>query len=83
MQRKNVTCYFYDYFQTRGQVHHRQTRQASQLNLIQVKSNYGANTLQFKGVKIFNGLPPELTQIDTLSRFKKHLKLYFLKSFIF
>ena len=78
MQRKQLLpVIFDDYFQTRGQVHQRQTRQASQLNLIQVKSN----TLQFKGVKIFNGLPSELTKIGTLSRLKKHLKLYFLKSY--
>ena len=83
MQRNNLLpSIFDDYFIMRSQIHRRQTRFAHQLNIIYAKSNYGNNTLRYKGTKLYNNLPEEFKQTSSLEKnFKRKVKKHYIESY--
>ncbi len=80
-QRNNLLPDVFDsYLKPRNEIPNLQTRNAHQINVIRVKSNYSKNTLKYKGANIFNELPNDIMYCKSLNIFKIRTKKHY-KSF--
>lgn len=59
----------------------RNTRQASNIYLRTPRTNYGKKNIMFEGAKLYNKLPKDLKEINSINLFKKVLKKHILKDF--
>ena len=54
------------------------TRGRDKLHLIRPKTDFGKNSLQFKGVQLYNSLPGFIRMLKNLSAFRRACVAYFL-----
>ena len=50
----------------------------TELHLIRPKTDFGKNSLQFKGVQLYNSLPGFIHMLKNLSAFRRTCVAYFL-----
>ena len=76
--------YFSGYFTSIESVHGIGTRQSKRGDLFALRCNtvqYGLRSIHYSGVRLWNSLPIEIRNCDSLSSFKKKLKKYFLANY--
>lgn len=56
------------------------TRNNNKFNLTTPRTNYGKRNIMFEGVQMFNKLPKDVVETDTITTFKKKLKNYLLSN---
>jgi len=65
-------------FKKNDQIHSYGTRNRDKFYLPKINNDYGKNSMDYKWVKMFNTIPNELKQINSLNLFKFELKRYLL-----
>ena len=63
------------------QLHDHETRFRSQLTIPRLRASMSRNGLSFKGVKLWNSLPEEFREINSLVKFKNSLKSLFFDKY--
>ena len=73
--------YFREYFTSIQSIHSIGTRQSRKGDLYALRCNttqYGLRSIHYSGVRIWNSLPVEIGNSQSLPNFKKKMKAYFL-----
>ena len=65
--------YLSERFQQRSKIHQRDTRQKNDLVLPKYRLVTGQKAFAFRGVKMYNTLPKEIRETESLSVFKKRI----------
>ena len=68
-------------FHTRTSVHGRNTRNKNKLYIPALNTAAGQRSFIYRAVKCWNTLPEEITECDSLHRFKSKAKTYFYTAF--
>ena len=55
-------------------VHNHNTRQIINLALINIKSNFGAKSVHFQGIQVYNNLQQNLKSLSNIKKFKNKKK---------
>jgi hypothetical protein len=76
-ERHTLPEIFSDYFTINSSVHNHNTRSNMDMHLTLYTSNFGKRCLDYRGSKLWNGLPNVLKNIKSQFSFKKELKKYF------
>ena len=74
-------AYFRNYFTKINTIHRINTRQSMKNDLYAVSCNttqYGLRSIHYSGVRLWNSLPMEIKDSNTLSNFKRKLKHHYL-----
>jgi hypothetical protein len=74
----NTSYNLRDKFVKRSELHSRQTRNNNQLDIPLFRTASGQRTFYYRAVKIWNSLENELREIQSLSLFKRKLKICLL-----
>jgi len=78
--RNKLPVVFSTYFEENKVIHKYNTRQKDDFHIDATKSEIGKRSIKYKGSKLWNDLPAELKEIQTLQSFKYILKNYLLQS---
>ena len=70
--------FFTNYFRLNSEVHRYETSSANRVCLNIPNSNYGYNTFYYRATTMWNNLPTNLKQLDSLYQFKAKLKDFLL-----
>ena len=68
---------FSSYFEFNNTFHHHQTRSMNDIHMFRANTNYGKRALNYKAACIWNELPAKFTCLQSISSFKRQIKLYF------
>jgi len=71
---------FFTYLEENKLVHHYNTRQKDDFHTNVVQSEMGKRAVKYKGSKLWNNLPTELKEIQSLQSFKYKLRNHLLQS---
>ena len=66
-------------FETRSEVHNRNTRNRDRLHIPLCRTAAGQRAFTFRGQRLWNSLPDELQSITNLDVFKVKIKQHFLR----
>ena len=78
--RNKLPVVFSTYFEKNKVIHKYNTRQKDDFHIDAIKSEIGKRSIRYKGSKLWNDLPAELKEIQSLQSFKYKLKNYLLQS---
>ena len=79
-QRTKLLAVFSTYLEENKLVHHYNTRQKEDFHTNVVQSEMGKRAVKYKGSKLWNNLPTELKEIQSLRSFKYKLRSRLLQS---
>ena len=76
-QRNNLLPeIFNDYCKKRNEIHNITVRNSNKLNITKTKTTQGKKMLKIKGALLYNSLPEELLNVETVGNFKTKSKDY-------
>jgi len=81
-QRTKLPAVFSIYLNENKLVHHYNTRQKDDFHTNVVQSEMGKKAVKYKGSKLWNNLPTDLKEIQSLRSFKYKLRNHLLQSLL-
>ena len=84
-QNNIVQLYFVNFFTQTTDVHSYNTRSAARGDFFILQKNtlqYGLRSIRFNGAKIWNSIPPEISDASSVRTFKNNLKNLYFDSYI-
>lgn len=73
--------YLTDRIEYRNQIHNRNLRNANTLAVTDATKACSQNALFYRGIQLYNAIPKEIRQIDSIKLFEKQLKNYVMENY--